>query len=64
MPILWTFYDRPELGMPNINNDMEALFSGLKRKMKLHAGIQKEQLIKMIDAYLSKPHTKRRKNKT
>ena len=64
MPILWTFYDRPELGMPNTNNDMEALFSGLKRKMKSHAGIQKEQLIKMIDAYLSKPHTKRRKNKT
>ena len=43
---------------------MEALFSGLKRKMKSHAGIQVEQRIKLIDAYLSKPHTKRRKNKT
>ena len=61
MPILWTFYDRPELCMPNTNNDMEALFSGLKRRMKSHAGIQIEQRIKLIDSYLSKPHPKRRK---
>lgn len=59
MPIIWTFYDKPELNMPNTNNDMEALFSSLKRRMILHAGIRNEQRIKLIDAYLSKPHPKR-----
>lgn len=63
MPILWTYYDRPELGLPNTNNDMEALFSGLKRKMSLHAGIQVEQRIKLIDVYLSKPHPKHKNRK-
>ena len=60
MSILWTYYDRPELSMPNTNNDIEALFSGLKRKMISHAGIQVEQRIKLIDAYLAKPHPKRK----
>ena len=30
MPLLWTFYDRPELGLPNTNNALEGLFSELK----------------------------------
>ena len=61
MSILWTYYDKPELGMPNTNNDMEALFSGLKRKMIAHAGIRIEQRIKLIDAYLTKSHSKKRR---
>ena len=33
MPWLWTFYDFPELHMPNTNNELEALNSTLKAKL-------------------------------
>ena len=29
MPLLWTFYDHPETGLPNTNNALEGLFSDL-----------------------------------
>lgn len=32
MPLLWTFYDHPETGLPNTNNGIEALFSDIKGK--------------------------------
>ena len=43
MPWLWTFYDFPELQMPNTNNELEALNSTLKAKLNLHKGISKER---------------------
>ena len=35
MPLLWTFYDHPETGLPNTNNALEGLFSDLKTKVRL-----------------------------
>lgn len=43
MPLLWTFYDRPETGLPNTNNGLEGLFSDLKSKIRVHSGIGREQ---------------------
>ena len=30
MPLLWTFYDHPELGLPNTNNGLEGVFFRLE----------------------------------
>ena len=38
MPLLWTFYDHPETGLPNTNNALEGLFSDLKSKVRVHCG--------------------------
>ena len=42
MPLLWTFYDHPETGLPNTNNGIEGLFSDLKGKLRVHRGISKD----------------------
>ena len=52
MPLLWTFYDHPELGLPNTNNGLEGIFSDLKTKLRVHSGIKKEQRKRLIDEYL------------
>lgn len=52
MPLLWTFYDHPELGLPNTNNGLEGIFSDLKTKLRVHSGIKREQRKKLIDEYL------------
>lgn len=36
MPWLWTWYDYPELNIPNTNNGLESLNSDLKAKLNLH----------------------------
>lgn len=54
MPLLWTFYDHPELGLPNTNNGLEGVFSDLKTKLRVHSGIKREQCKKLIDEYLSR----------
>ena len=54
MPLLWTFYDHPELGLPNTNNGLEGVFSDLKTKLRVHSGIKREQRKKLIDEYLSR----------
>ncbi len=41
MPLLWTFCDHPETGLPNTNNALEGLFSDLKTKVRVHSGISK-----------------------
>ena len=56
MPWLWTFYDFPELQMPNINNELEALNSALKANLNLHKGISKERRKVIIQDFL-KPHS-------
>ena len=52
MPLLWTFYDHPELGLPNTNNGLEGIFSDLKTKLRVHSGISREHRKKFIDEYL------------
>ena len=58
-PWLWTFYDFPELQMPNTNNELEALNSTLKAKLNLHKGISKERRKVIIQDFL-KNHSLRR----
>ena len=56
MPILWTFYDRPETGLPNTNNALEGLFSDLKVKVGVHRGISRENRRKLIDEYIKRKY--------
>lgn len=45
---LFTFYDHPELGIPNTNNSAEGNFSSLKKKVNIHNGLRKDRKIKLI----------------
>ena len=54
MPLLWTFYDYPETGLPNTNNALEGLFSDLKTKVRVHSGISKEHRRKVLDEYVKR----------
>lgn len=52
MPLLWTFYDHPETGLPNTNNGIEGVFSDLKGKLRVHRGISKDNRKKLLDEYI------------
>ena len=52
MPLLWTFYNHPETGLPNTNNGIEGLFSDLKGKLRVHRGISKDNRKKLLDEYI------------
>jgi hypothetical protein len=52
MPLLWTFYDYPETGLPNTNNAIEGLFSDIKSKLRAHRGISKDNRKKLSDEYI------------
>jgi len=54
MPLLWTFYDHPETGLPNTNNALEGLFSDLKTKVRVHSGISKEHRKKLLDEHIKR----------
>ena len=54
MPYLWTFYDRPELGLPNTNNSLEGTFTDIKSKLRVHSGISRSNRIKFLDEYISR----------
>ena len=54
MPLLWTFYDHPETGLPNTNNALEAVFSDLKTKVRVHRGISRGNRKKLIDECLKR----------
>ena len=54
MYYLWTFYDKPETGLPNTNNALEGLFSDLKTKSRVHNGISKEHRKKFLDEYIKR----------
>lgn len=54
MPLLWTFYDHPETGLPNTNNALEGLFSDLKSKVRVHCGISKEHRKKLLYEYIKR----------
>ena len=52
MPLLWTYYDHPETGLPNTNNGIEGIFSDIKSKLRAHRGIGKNNRMKLIDEYI------------
>lgn len=52
MNLLWTFYDRPETGLPNTNNALEGVFSDIKSKVRAHRGISKVNRRKLLDEYI------------
>ena len=54
MPLLWTFYDMPETGLPNTNNALEGLFSDIKTKVRVHSGIGRENRRKLLDEYMKR----------
>ena len=54
MPLLWTFYDYPNIGLPNTNNGLEGIFSDIKTKLRVHSGLTRVHRIKLIDEYLSR----------
>ncbi|GHT57457.1 hypothetical protein AGMMS49982_24370 [Bacteroidia bacterium] len=51
LPVLFTFEDYPELGMPNTTNALDGCFSDLKNKLRNHNGLSKERKMKYIDGF-------------
>ncbi|MEG0806713.1 MAG: hypothetical protein RR410_00005, partial [Alistipes sp.] len=51
MKWLWMFYDFPEAYLPNTNNGIEALFTDLKSKLRVHNGLSKRARKIFMDAY-------------
>lgn len=60
LPYLFTFYDHPELSLPNTTNILDGYFSMIKEKVSIHRGVTKQRKMKIIDALLSfeQPHKK------
>ena len=54
MPWLWTFQDYPLLHIPNTNNALEGVFTDIKTKLRVHAGITKDRRIKLIQEYIAR----------
>jgi hypothetical protein len=54
LPYLFTYQKYPELGLPNTTNGLEGVFSNLKTKLRVHAGLKRNRKIKVIDQYLDK----------
>lgn len=52
MPLLWTFYDHHETGLPNTNNAVEVMFSDIKGKLVVHRGVSKGNRRKLLDEYI------------
>ena len=51
---LFTWYDNPALPIPNTTNSLEATFSNLKNKIRVHAGLKRNRKQKLIDQILAK----------
>ena len=54
MPWLWTFYDHPNLLIPNTNNALEGVFTDIKTKLRVHSGISRERRIRFIMEYIAR----------
>lgn len=54
MPWLWTFYDYPELHIPNTNNALEGVFTDIKTKLRVHSGITKQRRVALIQEYIAR----------
>ena len=53
LPYLFTWYDYPELNMPNTTNSLEGTFSNLKTKLRVHSGLKEHRKQKVIDEILN-----------
>lgn len=53
-PFLFTWYDNPSIKIPNTTNSLEAVFSNLKNKIRVHAGLKIHRKQKLIDQILAK----------
>lgn len=51
MEHLWTWYDNFDLKIPNTNNGIEALFTDLKSKLRVHNGLSLKNREKFISQY-------------
>lgn len=51
---LWTFYDYPELLIPNTNNALEGVFTDIKTKLRVHSGISKYRRMALIQEYIAR----------
>lgn len=54
LPYLFIWYDHTELNMPNTTNSIEGIFSNIKNKVRVHAGLKKHRKIKLINELLAK----------
>ena len=54
MPWLWTFYDNPQLYMPNTNNALEGVFTDIKTKLRVHSGITRMRRMALIQEYIAR----------
>jgi transposase-like protein len=54
LPFLFTWYDHYDLKIPNTTNSLEGVFTDLKNKIRVHAGLKKHRKQKLIDALLSR----------
>jgi hypothetical protein len=59
MSWLWTWYDYPELEIPNTNNGIESLNADIKIKLNLHKGMSAERRKVFIQEFI-KSHTPNR----
>ena len=53
LPYLFTWYDYPELNIPNTTNSLEGFFSSLKIKLQVHAGLKIKRKLKFINEFLT-----------
>lgn len=53
LPFLFTFQDYPDLNIPNTINSLEGVFSNLKTKTRVHAGLKYHRKVKLINEILS-----------
>ena len=54
MKRLWTFYDYKDRGIPNTNNELEAVFADIKSKVRVYSGFTREHRMKLIAEYISR----------
>ena len=54
LPYLFVYRDYPKLNIPNTTNSLEGVFSNLKTKLRVHAGIKQHRKIKIINELLAK----------
>lgn len=62
MQYLWTFYDCPEVYLPNTNNALEAVNTDLKTKLRVHNGLSKQNRMIVIDEYFWQKVQVKKKN--
>ena len=51
---LFIYQKHPDLGIPNTTNSIEGMFSGIKKKLRNHAGLKEHRKFKILDYLLSK----------